>query len=70
MLLTAAARGFQPLLVAFDSWYSSLENLKSALSIVLQQRNAIISAWLCALFFALKVIDCEPVFLGSKLKVS
>lgn len=28
MLLTAAARGFQPDLVAFDSWYASLENLK------------------------------------------
>ena len=28
MLETAKARGFQPALVAFDSWYSSLENLK------------------------------------------
>ena len=29
MLATAYARGFQPRLVAFDSWYSSLENLKA-----------------------------------------
>jgi len=29
MLLTAAARGFQPALVAFDSWYASLKNLKA-----------------------------------------
>jgi putative transposase len=29
MLATAAARGFRPRLVAFDSWYSSLENLKA-----------------------------------------
>ena len=29
MLKTAKARGFQPRLVAFDSWYSSLENLKA-----------------------------------------
>lgn len=28
MLKTAHARGFEPELVAFDSWYSSLENLK------------------------------------------
>ncbi|MBZ0300896.1 MAG: transposase [Anaerolineae bacterium] len=28
MLQQAQARGFQPSLVAFDSWYSSLENLK------------------------------------------
>ena len=28
MLATAAKRGFQPELVAFDSWYASLENLK------------------------------------------
>lgn len=28
MLSTAARRGFEPELVAFDSWYSSLENLK------------------------------------------
>ena len=28
MLQTAAERGLQPELVAFDSWYSSLENLK------------------------------------------
>ena len=28
MLETAQCRGFQPALVAFDSWYSSLENLK------------------------------------------
>jgi putative transposase len=28
MLEQAKARGFQPALVAFDSWYSSLENLK------------------------------------------
>jgi len=28
MLLTAAARGFQPDLVGFDSWYASLHNLK------------------------------------------
>ena len=28
MLETAQQRGFQPALVAFDSWYSSLENLK------------------------------------------
>lgn len=28
MLQQAYARGFQPRLVAFDSWYSSLENLK------------------------------------------
>ncbi len=28
MLETAQARGFQPTLVTFDSWYSSLENLK------------------------------------------
>lgn len=28
MLATAAKRGFQPELVAFDSWYSGLENLK------------------------------------------
>jgi len=28
MLEQAQARGFQPALVAFDSWYSSLENLK------------------------------------------
>ncbi len=28
MLAQAKARGFQPSLVAFDSWYSSLENLK------------------------------------------
>jgi len=28
MLNTAAKRGFKPELVAFDSWYSSLENLK------------------------------------------
>ena len=29
MLATAAARGFQPRLVVFDSWYSSLDNLKA-----------------------------------------
>src|SRR4051794_8157311 len=29
MLATAYARGFHPRLVAFDSWYSSLENLKA-----------------------------------------
>lgn len=29
MLLTAKQRGFQPSLVCFDSWYSSLENLKA-----------------------------------------
>ena len=29
MLQTAQQRGFQPRLVAFDSWYSSLENLKT-----------------------------------------
>jgi hypothetical protein len=29
MLATAKARGLQPRLVAFDSWYSSLENLKT-----------------------------------------
>ena len=29
MLKTAHARGFRPRLVAFDSWYSSLENLKT-----------------------------------------
>ncbi len=29
MLTTAAARGFQPQLVAFDSWYSSLDNLQA-----------------------------------------
>ena len=29
MLATAKTRGFQPRLVAFDSWYSSLENLKT-----------------------------------------
>lgn len=29
MLTTAAARGFQPHLVAFDNWYSSLDNLKA-----------------------------------------
>jgi hypothetical protein len=29
MLQTAHARGFRPRLVAFDSWYSSLENLKT-----------------------------------------
>lgn len=29
MLSTAKARGFHPRLVAFDSWYSSLENLKT-----------------------------------------
>ncbi len=28
MLLTVAARGFHPALVAFGSWYASLENLK------------------------------------------
>jgi hypothetical protein len=28
MLTTAAARGFQPRLVGFDSWYASLKNLK------------------------------------------
>jgi hypothetical protein len=28
MLRLAAARGFQPSIVAFDSWYSSLDNLK------------------------------------------
>ena len=28
MLQTASARGFAPTLVAFDSWYASLENLK------------------------------------------
>ena len=28
MLETAKSRGFQPALVAFDSWYSSLDNLK------------------------------------------
>lgn len=28
MILEAAQRGFQPQLVAFDSWYASLENLK------------------------------------------
>ena len=28
MLKTAHQRGFRPRLVAFDSWYSSLENLK------------------------------------------
>jgi hypothetical protein len=29
MLATAKARGFQPQIVAFDSWYSSLTNLKT-----------------------------------------
>ncbi len=29
MLQTAKTRGFRPRLVAFDSWYSSLENLKT-----------------------------------------
>ena len=29
MLATAYARGFQPRIVAFDSWYASLENLKA-----------------------------------------
>jgi hypothetical protein len=29
MLTTAQARGFRPRFVAFDSWYSSLENLKA-----------------------------------------
>ena len=29
MLATAKQRGFQPQVVAFDSWYSSLENLKT-----------------------------------------
>ncbi len=29
MLLTAKQRGFQPSLVCFDSWYSSLDNLKA-----------------------------------------
>lgn len=29
MLLTAKQRGFQPRLVCFDSWYSSVENLKA-----------------------------------------
>jgi hypothetical protein len=28
MLIEAAKRGFSPILVAFDSWYASLENLK------------------------------------------
>jgi putative transposase len=28
MVLTAAARGFRPQLLGFDSWYASLENLK------------------------------------------
>jgi hypothetical protein len=28
MWSTAAARGFQPSVAAFDSWYSSLDNLK------------------------------------------
>ena len=32
MLTTAKQRGFHPRLVAFDSWYSSLENLKTVRS--------------------------------------
>jgi putative transposase len=32
MLATAHARGFQPRIVAFDSWYASLENLKAVRS--------------------------------------
>src|SRR5215218_5078778 len=32
MLKTAHQRGFQPRLVAFDSWYSALENLKTVRS--------------------------------------
>jgi hypothetical protein len=30
MLKMAATRGFEPSLVAFDSWYASLDNLKPA----------------------------------------
>ncbi|CAA9371467.1 MAG: hypothetical protein AVDCRST_MAG93-8460 [uncultured Chloroflexia bacterium] len=33
MLATAKQRGFEPRLVAFDSWYSSLENLKTIRSL-------------------------------------